>query len=47
MTFTLTPTLAARDLLIVEIFHEGAHVNDTLAAATELYKPWLRIDITN
>lgn len=37
VTFTLTNAPAPNDLLIVEIYHEGAHVNDTLAVNTELY----------
>jgi hypothetical protein len=46
VTFTLTNAPAALDLLIVEIFHEGAHANDTLAINTEVYKAWLKIDLT-
>lgn len=34
ITFTLTETLAANDLLIVEIFHVGSHTNDTVAVNT-------------
>jgi hypothetical protein len=37
VTFILTETLAANDLLIVEIFHDGDHTNDTLAATTLLF----------
>lgn len=47
ITFTASfPTLAAGDILIVEIFHEGVNVADTLAVNTEMYKAWLRIDLT-
>ena len=41
VSFTLTETLAASDLLIVEIFHEGSHANDTLAVNTLLFGAWL------
>ena len=43
VTFTLTETLAARDVLVVEIFHEGSHVNDTLAVNTLLMGAWLEL----
>ncbi|KKK68503.1 hypothetical protein LCGC14_2943410, partial [marine sediment metagenome] len=46
VTFTLTNAPVALDFLIVEIFHEGAHANDTLAVNTELFKAWLKIDLT-
>jgi hypothetical protein len=43
---SLTETVAADDILIVEVFHEGAHANDTLTAANlELYDAWLQIDV--
>lgn len=45
VTFTLTETVAADDLLIVEVFHEGAHANDNLAVNTELYAAFLEVDI--
>ena len=41
VSFTLTETLAASDLLIVEIYHNGAHANDTLAVNTLLFGAWL------
>jgi hypothetical protein len=45
VTFTLTETLAANDLLIVEIFHNGDSANgggnDTLAVNTLLFGAWL------
>lgn len=44
-TGNLTETVSADDILIVEVFHEGSHVNDTLAANTELYEAWLQVDI--
>lgn len=40
VTFSLTG-LAGSDFLIVEVFHEGAHGNDTLSAATLLFGAWL------
>lgn len=46
VSFTLAETVAASDLLIVELFHEGAHANDTLAVNTELYAGWLQCDVT-
>ena len=46
VTFTTLPTLAARKILVVEVFHEGAHANDTLAANTELFKVLLRVNLT-
>lgn len=36
VTWTLTPTLAAADDLLVRVQHDGAHVNDTLAVDTLL-----------
>lgn len=45
VTFSLTPSLAANDLLIVEVFHEGSHANDTLATATVLVEAWLEVDV--
>lgn len=44
VSFTLTEALAAGDLLIVEIFHDGAHANDTLAVNTLLFSAW--VDVT-
>lgn len=41
VTFTLTEALAAGDLLIVEVFHDGDHANDTLAVNTMLFGAWL------
>ncbi|MCL6480302.1 MAG: hypothetical protein K6U02_01110 [Firmicutes bacterium] len=46
VVFTTLPTLAARKILVVEVFHEGAHANDTLAVNTELFKVLLRVDLT-
>lgn len=37
--------IAANDLLIVELFHEGSHINDTLAVNTELIDAYLRVDL--
>ncbi len=46
VVFTTLPTLAARKILVVEVFHEGAHANDTLSVNTELFKVLLRVDLT-
>lgn len=43
VSFTLTETLAAGDYLIVEVFHEGTHGNDTLAVNTLLMDAWLEV----
>jgi hypothetical protein len=47
VTFTLTETLAADDLLLVEIFHNGDSSNgggnDTLAVNTLLLGAWLEV----
>lgn len=43
VTFTLTETLAVSDVLIVEVFHEGSHANDTLAVNTLLLGAWLEV----
>lgn len=42
---TLSETLAAGDLLIVEITHNGAAGNDTAAVNTELVAAYLQVDI--
>jgi hypothetical protein len=42
---SLTEALAADDLLIVEITHNGNHANDTLTVNTELYAAFLQVDI--
>lgn len=41
VTFNITETIVAGDLLIVEVFHEGDHANDTLNANTILWGAWL------
>lgn len=41
----LSETIAANDVLIVEIFHVGSHANDTLAANTRLTAAFLECDI--
>lgn len=41
VTFTITESLTNKDILIVEVFHEGAHANDTLAVNTLLLGAWL------
>ena len=38
VTFTLTPTVAAEDALLVRIRHNGTAVNDTLAVDTVLFE---------
>lgn len=43
VTFTLTESLVADDLLLVEIFHDGDHANDTLAVNTLLFGAWLEV----
>lgn len=43
VSFTLTESLAASDLLLVEIFHDGDHANDTLAVNTILWGAWLEV----
>jgi hypothetical protein len=45
VSFTVSETLAAEDELIVEIYHEGAHANDTLAVNTLLFDAFLEIDV--
>lgn len=42
VTFTLTPTLAIGDFLIVRIDHVGTHANDTVAVDTLLRGAWLK-----
>lgn len=44
VSFTLTEALAAGDLLLIEVFHEGSHANDTLAANTLLFGAWLEYE---
>ncbi len=45
--FTLTNAPVAGDILIVKIFHNGINAADTLGVNTEVWKIWLRIDVTN
>ena len=45
VTFTLTNAPAADDLLLVEVFHEGAHANDSVAVNTLLFEAFLQVDI--
>ena len=42
---SLGETLAAADLLIVEVFHNGLHANDTLSVNTEMYEGFLQCDV--
>ena len=48
VTFTVgdLANIAANDLLLVEILHEGSHANDTLAVNTELVAAYFRVDLT-
>jgi hypothetical protein len=41
VTFTLTSQFSAGQIVPVEIFHEGAHANDTMAVNSELLGAWL------
>jgi hypothetical protein len=45
VSFTVSETLADEDELIVEVYHEGAHANDTLAVSTLLVDAFLEIDV--
>jgi hypothetical protein len=40
ITFTLGSQPGANEILIVQIFHEGAHANDTVAVNSELLGAW-------
>lgn len=46
VSFTLTETLAANDLLICEFFHVGTATNDTLAVNTLFFGAWLEVTVT-
>lgn len=48
VTFTAgdLSNIAAADIILVEVFHEGAHANDTLAVSTLLVEGWLEVDVT-
>lgn len=45
VTFTLTNAPAADDILLIEVFHEGAHANDTVAVNSLLFGAWLEINL--
>lgn len=45
VTFALTEALAEGGLLIVEVYHEGAHANDTLAQNTLLLGATLHVTV--
>lgn len=45
VSFTLTNPPAADDLLVVQIFHEGAHANDTVAVNSLLLAAFLQCDV--
>ena len=42
---SLSETIVGADLLIVEIYHEGDHTNDTLTVNTELNGAYLEVDV--
>lgn len=44
VSFSLTESLAANDLLLVEINHVGTAANDTLAVNTILWGAWLEVN---
>lgn len=44
LTFPLAVAPAVLDRILVEIFHEGGHVNDTVAIETLVWEAYLRID---
>ena len=44
-TGSLTEMVAADELLLVEIAHLGAHVNDSLSVNTELWAAFLQVDV--
>ena len=51
VTFTLPTTggdfpIEAGDILEIEVFHEGTHPNDLLAADTLLIEGYLKVDLT-
>ena len=41
VTFAITESLSDGDLILVEVYHEGDHANDTLNAVTMLWGAWL------
>lgn len=43
IVFPISPVPAPGSLLLLEIIHEGAHANDTLAANTLLFGAWLEL----
>lgn len=47
VTFTVgdLANLAANDIVYVEVYHNGAHANDTVAVDSELYAAYLRVDV--
>jgi hypothetical protein len=45
VTFALTDALAGGDLLLVQVYHEGAHANDTLAVNTLLLGATLSVSV--
>lgn len=42
VTFDLSPTIVADDIVVLEVQHLGAHANDTLNASTILWGAWLQ-----
>lgn len=45
VSFTLTPTLVAGDILLVEVFHQGSHGNDTVAVDTLMWGAFFGYDV--
>lgn len=45
VTFTLTEALAGGDILLVQVYHEGAHGNDSLAVNTLLLGATLQVSV--
>lgn len=45
VTFTLSVTVAANDSLIVQVYHNGTNVSETLAQNLELVGCFLQIDL--
>jgi hypothetical protein len=47
VTVAATEALVSDDILIVEVFHDGDHANDTLAVNTILWGAWLEVTEQN
>ena len=46
VTFAVTASLAGDDIVLIEVFHEGDHANDTLAVNTLLWGAWLEVSVS-